>query len=83
MSLSVDAVLSIAVEVQRQTHHRFRQDVDTGVHGGHLNGGTLVDILPGGGAAKEEAVPAAGCPILGLVEGFEQAGKDAHTHHHP
>ena len=39
---------------------------------------TLVNVLAGGGAAEEKAVPAAGCPVLGLVAGFEQAGKDAH-----
>ena len=27
---------------------------------------------------REEAVPATGCPVLGLVAGFEQAGKDAY-----
>ena len=81
--LFLAAILLVAVEVQRQTCHRLRQDADAGVHGGHLHGGTLVDVLAGGGAAEEEAVPAAGCPVLGLVAGFEQAGKDAHTHHHP
>lgn len=81
--LLLAAILLVAVEVQRKPRHRFRQDADAGVHSGHLHGGTLVDILAGGGAAEEEAVPAAGCPVLGLVAGFEQAGKDAHTHHHP
>ena len=69
--LFLAAILLIAVEVQRQTRHRFRQDADAGVHGGHLHGGTLVDVLAGGGAAEEEAVPAAGCPVLGLVAGTE------------
>ena len=64
--------------MQRKTCHRFRQDADAGVHGGHLHGGTLIDVLAGGGAAEEEAVPATGCPVLGLVAGFEQAGKDAY-----
>lgn len=81
--LLLAAILLVAVEVQRKPRHRFRQDADAGVHSGHLHGGTLVDILAGGGAAEEEAVSAAGCPVLGLVAGFEQAGKDAHTHHHP
>lgn len=36
---------------------------------------TLVNVLAGGGAAEEKAVPAAGCPVLGLVAGFEQARK--------
>ena len=77
--LLLAAILLVAVEVQRKPRHRFRQDADAGVHGGHLHGGTLVDVLAGGGAAEEEAVPAAGCPVLGLVAGFEQAGKDAHN----
>ena len=81
--LFLAAILLVAVEVQRKPRHRLRQDADAGVHGGHLHGGTLVDVLAGGGAAEEEAVPAAGRPVLGLVAGFEQAGKDAHTHHHP
>ena len=37
----------------------------------------LVDVLAVGGATEEETVPAAGCPVLRLVAGFEQAGKDA------
>ena len=72
------AVLLVAVEMQGKPSHRLRQDADTGVHGGHLHGGTLIDVLAGGGAAEEEAVPATGCPVLGLVAGFEQAGKDAY-----
>ena len=76
--LFLPAILLVAVEVQRQTRHRFRQDADAGVHGGHLHGGTLIDVLAGGGAAEEEAVPATGCPVLGLVAGFVQAGKDAY-----
>ena len=72
------AVLLIAVKVQRQTCHRLRQDTDAGIHRCHLHGRTLVNILAGGGAAEEKTVPAAGCPVLGLVAGFEQARKDAH-----
>ena len=53
--LFLAAILLVAVEVQRQTRHRFRQDADAGVHGGHLHGGTLVDVLAGGGAAEEES----------------------------
>ena len=59
------------------------QDTDAGVHRRHLHGGAFRHRLAGGGVAEEEAVPAAGCSVLGLVAGFEQAGKDAHTHHHP
>ena len=76
--LLLPAILFVTVEVQRKPRHRFRQDADAGVHGGHLHGGTLIDVLAGGGAAEEEAVPATGCPVLGLVAGFEQAGKDAY-----
>ena len=76
--LLLAAVLFVAIEVKGKPRHRLRQDADAGVHGGHLHGGTLVDVLAGGGATKEEAVPAAGCPVLGLVAGFEQAGKDAY-----
>ena len=79
-SFLFDAIFFAAVEVQRKTRHRLRQDADAGVDGGHLHGGAFVDILAGGGATEEEAVPAAGCPILGLVAVFEQAGKGAHRH---
>ena len=76
--LFLAAIFLIAVPVQRQTRHRFLQDVDAGIHSGYLHGGTLVDVLAGGGASKEKAVLAAGCPILGLVTGLKQAGRESY-----
>ena len=78
VSHSLATAVRVFIEVQWQTCDSLRQDADTGIHGGHLHGGTLIDVLAGGGAAEEEAVPATGCPVLGLVAGFEQAGKDAY-----
>ena len=72
------AVLLVAVEVQRQTCHRFGQDTDAGVHGGHLHGGTFRHRFAGGCAAEIERIAAACSTVLGLVPGTEQPGKDTH-----
>ena len=72
------AVLLVAVEMQRQTCHRFGQDADAGIHGGHLHGGTFRHRFAGGGAAEIERIAAAGGAVLGLVPGTEQPGKDTH-----
>ena len=72
------ALAVMLINMQWQPRYGLGQDAHACVHGGHLHGGTLIDVLAGGGAAEEEAVPATGCPVLGLVAGFEQAGKDAY-----
>lgn len=77
--LFLAAIFLIAVPVQRHTQHRFLQDVDAGILGVYLHGGTLVDVLASGGAATEKAVPAAGCPVLRLVAGLEQA-RESYPH---
>ena len=72
------AVLLVAVEVQRQTCHRFGQDTDAGIHRCHLHGGAFIDTLACRASSKEKAVGAACSTVLGLVPGTEQPGKDTH-----
>ena len=76
-SLFLAAVLSVAVQIQRQASHGLRQDADAGVHRRHLHGAPLSDGLAGGGAAEVEGVSAPGSVVLWRGPRMEQTAEKA------
>ena len=72
------AVLLIAVKVQRQTCHCFRQDADAGIHRRHLHGRPFIHSLARSASSEEKAVSAARSAVLGLIPGTEKPGKETH-----
>ena len=61
------AVILIGVQVQRESCDGLCQYPDTGVNGGHLHGGPFRHSFPGGAAAEEKSVAAAGGRVCGLI----------------
>lgn len=65
-------VILVSVQVERQPRHHLHQNTDTGIHGGHVHGGTLRHRFARGDASEVETVCSATGAVLMSVQRTEQ-----------